>query len=90
MMTTQKIERLNKLIIQDSRGIDNSYEFQDNTDLINDLGYDSVAIIQLVVNIEIEFGFEFGDTDIVADNLVKYGNLKEYILINTSDYLERK
>lgn len=84
MMNTAKIiEKLNQLIQKDAKGIDSSYEFQNDTDLINDLGYDSVAIIQLVVNIEIEFCFEFGDTDILADNLVKYGNLKEYVLKNT-------
>lgn len=82
MDVIKKIERLNQLIIQDSKGIDNFYEFQDDTDLITDLGYDSVAIIQLIVNIEIEFGFEFGDNDIVTDNLVKYGKLKEYVLKN--------
>ncbi len=77
---TKKIEILEHLIIQDSRGVDNFYKFTDDTDLINDLGYDSVAIIQLIVNIEIEFGFEFGDTDILADNLVKYSNLRDYVL----------
>jgi acyl carrier protein len=83
MNTAQIIEKLNQLIQKDAKGIDSSFEFQNETDLINDLGYDSVAIIQLVVNIEIEFYFEFGDTDILVDNLVKYGNLKDYVLKNT-------
>ena len=82
MTANKKIEMLNKLIMQEARGIEDTYNIKDNTDLVDDLGYDSVAIIKLIVNIEDGFGFEFGDADMVANSLMKYTNLKEYVLKN--------
>lgn len=55
-------------------------EIQDNTLLQKDLGYDSISIIELQVEIEDEFGFLF---DVVEDDFDKIfyslENLCQYI-----------
>ena len=79
MNKANMVDKLNDLIIQEARGIDKQYIFHDETDLVDDLGYDSISIIQLIVNIETEFEFDFGDNDIIIDNLITYSKLKEYV-----------
>lgn len=49
------------------------------TNLIKDLGFDSIIIIQLIVDIEEEFGFTIDDNDFDLDNFVIYELLLNYI-----------
>ena len=51
------------------------------TKLIDDLGYDSLEMMQLIVDIENYFGIEFAASDMYLDNLNVYGNLLKYIQV---------
>lgn len=51
----------------------------EETNLINDLGYDSVQIIELIVQLEMEFDIEIEDDDLDIENLIVYSGLYKTI-----------
>lgn len=53
-------------------------EITDTTDLVRDLGFDSITIIQLILDIEENFGVQFDD-EIEYKDITVVGNLKQYI-----------
>lgn len=54
-------------------------EINDNTNIISDLGFDSVKIIQLIVEIENKFNIEIEDEDMDINNLNNCKSLRELI-----------
>lgn len=50
-----------------------------NTDFIKDLGFSSINIVQLVVEIEYAFDIEILDDDLQIENLSSYKNLIELL-----------
>ena len=50
-----------------------------NTTLSEDLAFDSMSYIQLVVNIETEFGFEFEDDELDLNKLNHISNINDII-----------
>lgn len=60
------------------------YEIAPHTHLINDLGYDSIGVVQLIIEIEEIFGIEIND----IYGLEQYGNLEGFIesYINFENY----
>jgi len=57
----------------------------EKTILTNDLGYDSVQIIELIVELENEFEIEIEDEDLEIERLTVYSNLLEMIERKTKD-----
>lgn len=55
-------------------------EIDCNTNLIDDLGFDSVLIVQLMLELENTFNIFFEDEDIEDDTLTNYGKLRNLIL----------
>ena len=51
----------------------------EKTILTNDLGYDSVQIIELIVELENEFNIEIEDDDLEIENLTIYRKLHEIV-----------
>lgn len=49
-------------------------------DLMDDLGFDSLLMVELIVEIEKIFDVEFQMTDLNIDLLKKYDNLYNYII----------
>ena len=49
------------------------------TILTDDLGYDSIQIIELIVELESEFKIEIDDDDLEIENLIIYGKLHKMI-----------
>lgn len=49
-------------------------------DLMDDLGFDSLLMVELIVEIEKKFNIEFQMTDLNIDFLKKYDNLYNYIV----------
>lgn len=74
------IERKLKALIVDitTKKVDNNL-IDKNTDLINDLGFDSIEIIELIVEIENEFKIEIADDDINMNILTTYSELLSMI-----------
>lgn len=54
-------------------------KLDDNTNLIEDLGFDSVNIINLVILIEEEFGIEFEDFELGLETLASFSKLLEIV-----------
>ncbi len=50
-----------------------------STDLIQDLGYNSIALVQLVIKIEAEFNFEFDDAMLGFEVIVVFSKLVDYV-----------
>lgn len=44
-----------------------------------DIGFDSVKVIELIVELETEFDIEFYDEDLDIDNLIIFMKLKELV-----------
>lgn len=53
--------------------------FNENTDLIDDLGYDSVDLINLVVQIEEKYNITFPDDFLFMDYLRSYVKLRDIV-----------
>ena len=53
-------------------------DIKDDTDLIFDLGYDSISIIQLIVELENQFDIVVDDGELVVD-IVRYEELKKLV-----------
>lgn len=54
-------------------------KIDENTDMVQDFGFSSIEIIQLIVMIEDEFEFEFDDDELVVEKIAKYKDLVEII-----------
>ena len=67
-------------IIAEALGI-NQDSIKDESNFINDLGADSLNIVEIVMEIEDEYGIEIPDEDVEELNTV--GDLKNYIKDNT-------
>jgi len=67
-------------IIADNLGISES-EVTDNKTIVEDLGADSLSIVEIVMGVEEEFDLEIPDEDTNA--LTTVGLLKQYISDNS-------
>lgn len=73
------IDRLDKAIIEANRDI-SAFDLNDNTDLIDDLGFDSINIISLVICLEKEFEIEIPEEFLLLENLRSYVEIKKMIM----------
>lgn len=71
--------KLKNIIVSVSKRPLNAESIDENTVLTSDLGFDSIQIIELIVNVETEFGFELEDNDLNIDELTVYGKLKQIV-----------
>ncbi|OMF12124.1 hypothetical protein BK131_19160 [Paenibacillus amylolyticus] len=55
-------------------------EINDNVDLIQDIGLNSIDMIQLIVIVEQKFQIEIPAEDMIISNFQIYGKVIEYIL----------
>ena len=70
--------KLKELIVSCSENIDTKLIDKD-TDLVRDLGFDSINIVKLVVEIECAFEIEIDEADLLVDKLSNYMNLLHVI-----------
>lgn len=68
---------LNKLII-DKIKINTKREFKEDDDLVNDLGLDSLSLVELIMEIEENFEFEVEEEEM--SYIYKYGKLLKYVM----------
>lgn len=54
-------------------------DITDDSEVINDFGYDSVSTIRLVIDIEKVFGIEIDDEDLSLEKVGKYSSLKKLV-----------
>lgn len=68
MISVESIEEnLKKLVRRNMPEQDRDIIIEDNTDFIDDLEYDSLALMQLLQDIEDEFGVDFTELDNFID-----------------------
>lgn len=72
-------KKLKQVIALVSNGKIEADDIGTNTILTDDFGFDSIQIIQMIVELENAFGIEFDDDELDIDNLTVYNNLKEII-----------
>ncbi|MCL1972436.1 MAG: acyl carrier protein [Endomicrobia bacterium] len=70
---------LKKIIVKNSRLKTSVANISDNSDLINDFGYDSVSLIELIVNIEQTFNITFNYDMLSIDIISNFKNLCDCI-----------
>lgn len=63
---------------------DNALLITADTDLVDDLQYDSLMFVELIIKIENEFNIEIPDEMLDIDVLRKYGFLENFLIsVNT-------
>lgn len=72
-------KKLKELIVDVATQDVNINSINQNTSLTNDLGYDSVQIIRLIIEVESEFNIAIEDEDLEVENLINYYNLRNMI-----------
>lgn len=73
-------ERLKEIILEGAKVKLPAESIVAETDLIADLGYDSISLIKLLSDTEKAFEIRFEDEELVVDVISKYGRLKESIM----------
>ena len=79
-MESEIINMLDDIIISLSANNVSQPELNENTDLIVDCGFDSISIIECIVEIEQQFNIEFEDDSIDIERIQSYSWLKKYII----------
>lgn len=80
-MNQQQVEsRLNDLIIKHARIRPENRQLDGTIDIIKDLGYNSITLIQLMTKIEEAFGIEFEDVEIHIFLSNEYQKIKNSLL----------
>ncbi|KFN11286.1 acyl carrier protein [Paenibacillus macerans] len=51
----------------------------DESDLLNNLGFDSLSIIHLIARIEEEFNIEFSNEELVFENFRSYADVRNLV-----------
>ena len=78
LILEKNVAILNEIILSLYTGDDYSV-LNDQIDLINDLSFDSITLIQLVVMLEDKFNITFSDEVFSMEYLRSYKYLKNYI-----------
>lgn len=73
----QKVINVIKELIADI--LESQEEISEDARLVEDLGIDSVLILQLIVNIEMQFNITFDDEDLLVDKFSSISSLADYI-----------
>lgn len=72
---------LRKIIGKHSRKkVEDGLEITAETSLIDDLGFDSILMIEMILDIEMDFEIAFDDEDLNFDVMVQYGALLVLVL----------
>lgn len=77
------MEKLLELVIKNagsiSEDLDIIAEVKNDIDLIDDLGYDSLSLITLIIDIESYYDMEFDDKYLLLDVLRKFNTIKKIV-----------
>lgn len=73
------LEKLKKIVIKHARKKVNENELTENTDLLKDLCYESINIVQLMTDLEANFDFVFEDDEIDFDVICNFGKLSKFV-----------
>lgn len=72
-------KRLMELVKQKSR-IVGEVDFSNHELSLEQLNYESIDFVELIVMIEDEFGIQFKDEDFITENLTNYSKLENLVI----------
>ncbi|MFC5775602.1 acyl carrier protein [Ectobacillus antri] len=72
-------EKLKEIVVQNAKNKGDEIELTENTDLLKDLGYQSINVVQLMADLEEHFDFVFEDDEIDFDVICNFGKLSKFI-----------
>ena len=73
-------EEIAQTICEQSQRKVSAQDIRNGTRLIEDLGYDSISLMQLIINLEERYGIQFKDEFLLMDKINVVGNIYDYIL----------
>lgn len=73
------IVKLKLLVIKYAGENFKDVELKDDTNLIDDLGYESINLVELLIEIENELGIDFDEVDELIEAFDTFGSLKNLI-----------
>jgi len=77
------MEKIWELVVKNagdtSEDLDIMVEVKNDIDLINDLGYDSLRLITLIIDIESHYGIEIDDRYLLLDVLRKFNAIEKIV-----------
>lgn len=79
MNTIEKSKILKEVIIRVARKSLGQNDITDETSLVKDLGFDSVQMVELIVEIESEFDIEIQDDDLDIEKLMIFKSLLDIV-----------
>ena len=88
-MDKSLFEELQKMIISVARTNILEENVTPETNLIDDLGFESVALVELIVTVEEHYGIEFEDNAMISA-VDKVGDLEEYVINRIREMETRK
>lgn len=78
-MKSEIIDDLLKMAVKNARKVVDVKELGERTLLIEDLGYDSIDFMELIIQIEGKYDVEFGGTEILLSNLNSINIIADFI-----------
>lgn len=72
-------EKLMTILKENTVMIIEDENVKEDTDLIEELGFDSLSIIRFITDVEREFNIEFDFEELISEVIGKYGTLLEVI-----------
>lgn len=76
--------KLQELIVSSGEDVDFK-KINEDTDLVRDFNFDSINLIQLVVNIEKTFNIEINDEDLAIEKISQYKELVMMLEVKLSE-----
>lgn len=73
-------EKVYELVMPRTKMLEAGSDIKDETDLVYDLGLDSLSLVELLVDLESEFDMEIDEENM--DFIYKFGTLVDYITQN--------
>lgn len=73
------LEKLKEIVIQNAKKKGTEIELTENTNLLKNLGYQSINVVQLMADLEENFNFVFEDDEIDFDVICNFGELSKFI-----------
>ena len=67
-MSMDRIELLKNCILENAPVKYTEVVVDENTDLVGDLGYDSLTFIKLIIDLERKFGYNFNEEELLSNN----------------------
>lgn len=70
-------EKIYEMVMKGARCMTEGEKIDANADLVDDLGFDSLSLVELITDIEVEFDIEIEEEEM--NSIFKYGKLITFV-----------